>query len=468
MNGLMPLKERHLLMNQEEYQVKYNYLKFLSAEEAATARRERQSVLETIGDRVEWGFQDTKADVANLSKGCQLCGEGQWSCLFINNLCNGKCFYCPTQQTDLGQPETNTLIFDEPDTYVEYIRKFGFKGVSISGGEPLISFEKSLAFVKAVKGAFGDQVYVWLYTNGILLTDEKVEAFKQAGLDEMRFDIGATNYQTDKIELAVGQIPVVTVEIPAVPQEEELLKQKIRELKELGVDHLNLHQMRLTPYNFNQLIEQDYTYLHGEKVTVLESELTALRLIQYNLDEGIGLPINYCSFVYKNRFQQSANRMKHAPLVVNPWEGLTGNGYIRRLFAKLEPVQKEEILTGFSFYFEQQLASFDEAKQELSFHHYILDEIEKMGLSVQLEYHVSKIFPQPTGLNPYKPIVLDDKKEVVVERRPANLAIQLSSEKINLLKEIFDHRCQYEESEDGTIQQIMGFEFIPEGLGEYY
>ena len=132
-----------MLRNQEEYQVKYNYLKFPSPDEAATAMLERQQILEAIGDRVQWGFHKSKVDVTKLSRGCQLCGEGQWSCLFINNLCNGKCFYCPTQQTDLARPETNTLIFDEPETYVEYIRRFGFKGVSISGGEPLISFDKS-------------------------------------------------------------------------------------------------------------------------------------------------------------------------------------------------------------------------------------------------------------------------------------------------------------------------------------
>ena len=468
MNGLTPLKERHLLKNQEEYQVKYNYLKFPSPEEAATAMQERQAILSAIESRVKWGFHNSKVDVSNLSKGCQLCGEGQWSCLFINNLCNGKCFYCPTQQNDLAQPETNTLIFEEPETYVDYIRKFGFKGVSISGGEPLISFEKSLAFVKAVKDEFGDEVYVWLYTNGILLTTEKVEALKQAGLDEMRFDIGATNYKTDKLKLAIGQIPVVTVEIPAVPQEEELLKQKLHELKELGVNHVNFHQMRLTPYNFNQLIEHDYTYLHGEKVTVLESELTALRLIQYSLDEGINLPINYCSFVYKNRFQKSANRKKHAPMVAKPWESVTENGFIRRLFVKPNQEQKEELLNEMDFYIDQQLAFYNEARNELDFHPYILDEIKNMGFAVQLEYHVSQIFPQNTELNEYISIELTDEKEVVVERRAAALSILLDAEKLELLEELLAGGTQYEESEDAAIQQIMTHEFIPEGLGEYY
>ena len=468
MNGLTPLKKRYLLRNQEEYQVKYNYLKFPSPEEAAAAMLERQQILSAIENRVEWGFHNSKVDVAKLSRGCQLCGEGQWSCLFINNLCNGKCFYCPTQQTDLAQPETNTLIFEEPETYVEYIRQFGFKGVSISGGEPLITFEKSLAFIKAVKDSFGEEVYVWLYTNGILLTPEKVEALKVAGLNEIRFDIGATDYKTDNLKLAVGQIPVVTVEIPAVPQEEELLKNKIRELKDLGVSHLNFHQMRLTPYNFNKLVEHDYTYTHGEKVTVIESELTALRLIQFSLDEGVNLPINYCSFVYKNRHQKSANRKKHAPYVVYPWECITQNGFIRNLYAKIEPDKKDRLIEVFASGKTELKMSFSPKTGRLDFSTDLFAQIKSLQVPVFVEYHVSHIFPQATGINDFETVSLTGEKEVVVERRLAALPIELDAEKLVLMENILSGKCQYQESYDADWQQIMTHEFIPDGLGEYY
>ncbi len=468
MNRLTPLKSRLLLRNQEEYQVKYNYLKFPSPEEANAALLERQAILEAIGSRIKWGFHESKADITNLSKGCLLCGEGQWSCLFINNLCNGRCFYCPAQQTDIARPETNTLIFDEPHDYVEYIRKFGFKGVSISGGEPLITFGKSLSFVKAVKDAFGNEVYVWLYTNGILLTSEKVEELRNAGLDEMRFDIGATGYLTDKIKLAVGKIPVVTVEIPAVPQEEEVLKQKIRELKEIGVNHLNLHQMRLTPHNFHQLIEHDYTYLHGEKVTVLESELTALRLMKYNLDEKINLPINYCSFVYKNRHQKSANRKKHAPLVAKPWEEVTENGYIRNFYAEILPEKRDSVMKAISGPECSGKYFLHSKTGRLDIPHGMLELFSSENIPVFVEYHVSHIFPQPTGLYEHLPVPLTYERDVVVERRPASVPVALTGPRKQLMEQILFGEARYQESDDEGIQQIMSFEFIPDGLQEYY
>jgi pyruvate formate-lyase activating enzyme-like uncharacterized protein len=468
MNRLTPLKERLLTKNQEEYQVKYNYLKFPSPEEAATAMQERQAILSVIESRVKWGFHKSKVDVSKLSKGCQLCGEGQWSCLFINNLCNGKCFYCPTQQSDMGQPETNTLLFDDPQTYVDYIREFGFKGVSISGGEPLISFEKSLSFVAAVKNAFADEVYVWMYTNGILLTPEKVEALKSAGLNEIRFDIGATDYKTDQLKLAVGRIPVVTVEIPAVPHEEELLKQKIRELKDLGVNHLNFHQMRLTPYNFNKLIEHDYTYSHGEKVTVMDSELTALRLIRFSLDEGIDLPINYCSFVYKNRHQKSANRQKHASIVKYSWEEITGNGFIRNLFVKVKADDHHSIQKQFENELAEGKMAFSSSINRLDFHEGQLQAVKSLQLPLFIEYHVSQIFPQATGLNDFQTIYLNEDSEVVVERRPATLPIELDAQKLEVVEKLLSGEIQYSEIEDAQTQQIMTFEIIPAGLGDYY
>jgi uncharacterized protein len=76
----------------------------------------------------------------------------------------------------------------------------------------------------------------------------------------------------------------------------------------MGINHLHLHQLRLTPHNRSKFKNRPYTFLHGEKVTVLESELTALALIRQASSQRLTLPINYCSFVYKHRYQRTAAR----------------------------------------------------------------------------------------------------------------------------------------------------------------
>jgi len=213
------------------------------------------------------------------------------------------------------------------------VAAMGFNGVSISGGEPLLTPDLTLAYLRAVRQRSGADVHLWLYTNGTLLTADLCNRLKDAGLDEIRFDLGAVRYNLKKLRLAVGCIPTVTVEIPAVPEDEELLKRKMVEMAEAGVNHLNLHQMRLTPYNFGPLTERDYTFLHGEKVTVLESELCALRMVRFGLAQDIPLPVNYCSFPYKRRFQHAAARRRAALAVCASGEVVTEPGYLRTLSA---------------------------------------------------------------------------------------------------------------------------------------
>jgi pyruvate formate-lyase activating enzyme-like uncharacterized protein len=288
-------------------------------------------LLTWLREHAEFGCNDTKVDCRRLSPGCQTCAAGGWSCLFVNGRCNASCFYCPTPQDETGDPLTNGIPFATPEDYAEYVMRFGFSGASVSGGEPLLTLDRTLAYLAAVRQRAGDAVHLWLYTNGTLLTREIAEALRDAGLDEIRFDIGATNYNLSKLQLAVGCIPTVTVEIPAVPEDELLLRDKLLEMATIGVQHLNLHQMRLTPHNFRHLANRDYTFVHGEKVTVLESELVALRLVRHAIEHQIDLPVNYCSFPYKRRFQHVAARRRGIPFVKSGDEVVTAAGYLRAL-----------------------------------------------------------------------------------------------------------------------------------------
>jgi len=324
-------QEQLIESNRREYGRLYDLLPFATPERLVAANAERAELLQWLSQHAQFGYAATKIDCNNLSPGCRQCGDGSWSCLFINGHCNGRCFYCPTAQDDDGLPVTNGLAFSSPDDYAAYVAQLGFTGVSISGGEPLMTADLTLDYLKAVRARCGDQVHLWMYTNGTLLTSVLCRRLRDAGLNEIRFDIGAVRYNLKKLRLAVGCIPTVTVEIPAVPEDEGLLRQKMVEMAETGVNHLNLHQMRLTPYNFGPLTERGYTFIHGEKVTVLESELSALRSVRFGLEQGINLPVNYCSFPYKRRFQHAAARRRAALNVCNSDEQVTEPGYLRTL-----------------------------------------------------------------------------------------------------------------------------------------
>ena len=331
MKALINNQKNQIAANRKEYGIYYDQLKKSSYYRLMEADEERSRLISEIEGKVGYLSNGTKPFAHAVSPGCRLCGEGHWSCLFVNNRCNCKCFYCPTPQVDTSIPETQGITFDNPENYIGYIKKFGFKGVGLSGGEPLLTFGTTINFLSKIKKEFGDSVYVWMYTNGTLLDKEKAIKLAESGLDEIRFDLAATEYNTKYLKLALGKIPNVTVEIPAIPEDIAQLKNMAIELDSLGVNYLNLHQMRLTPHNFKNLFNRHYTFLHGQKVTVLESELTALKIINFVFQHGLTLPVNYCSFHYKSHYQKVAFRKKAAAFVFNGQEEINQNGFIRIL-----------------------------------------------------------------------------------------------------------------------------------------
>jgi len=401
---------RQLLIdsNRREYGSLYDLLTFASPEQLAAASAERNDLLQWLEQRARFGCAGTKVDCNGLSPGCLRCGDGGWSCLFINGRCNGRCFYCPTAQDDDGPPATNGVAFTTPDDYASYVAAMGFSGVSISGGEPLMTPDLTLAYLDAVRKRCGDGVHLWLYTNGTLLTADLCSRLRDAGVNEIRFDLGAVRYNLKKLRLAVGCISTVTVEIPAVPEDEELLQRKMVEMGEAGVNHLNLHQMRLTPHNFGPLTERGYTFLHGEKVTVLESELSALRSVRFGLERGIPLPVNYCSFPYKRRFQHAAARRRAAQTVCVAGETVTEPGYLRTLTA-----------TG-------------------------------------VRYCEAALLQNPSYRYPFEKIVLETGRALYLERRPLTPELELSDAE----------RSALEAGEPP--ERVVRFERIESGLAEYF
>jgi len=347
--------EKIIDANIREYGSGYRLLSFPDPEASAAMMAERETLLDWLCGHAETGCAGTKVDCSMLAPGCERCVEGGWSCLFINGRCNARCFYCPTAQDDDGPPVTNGIAFNCPDDYADYLERFAFTGASISGGEPLLTPELSISYIEAARHRLGDRIHIWLYTNGTMLTPELCCRLRDAGLDEIRFDLGAVKYNLKKLKIAVGVIPVVTVEIPAVPEDEALMQQKIVEMKEAGVMYLNLHQLRLTPHNFQHLLARGYLFSHGEKVTVPDSELTALRLVRFSIESGIGLPINYCSFPYKRRFQHAAARRRAAVPVCGIDESVTEAGYLRRINGNSVRYSEAVILQqpGFRFPFEK-------------------------------------------------------------------------------------------------------------------
>lgn len=216
-----------------------------------------------------------------------------------------------------------------------------------------------------------------MYTNGYLIDKNKLITLKEAGLNEMRFNIAARHYDLKAVKMAADIIDTVTVEIPAVPEDYEILKRCLPKMKAIGVVHLNLHQLFASHDCYKQFVNRRYTFLHQPDIPVLESEMTALRLIKYSLDNNIGLAINYCCAIYKYRFQKKAYRERFQSFIRERYEGLTESGFIRRLAIQDTPSNIKKLVKIFQGNnFHENLWFCNEINNMLFFHHSLLRHID--------------------------------------------------------------------------------------------
>ena len=465
------LKDKSLLVEQNcrEYPDTCGVMNWITEQKAAVAEKNRRELLESLSNAVKWQFSGTKPYTRKLSPGCTICGEGDWSCLFINGLCNARCFYCPSEQRAKGVPVTNTLSFDSPDDYRDYVSAFRIRGVSFSGGEPLLTFDRILKFLKKLKKSENGIRHIWMYTNGILATRDKLKALADAGIDEIRFDISAHHYHTDKVRMAVGIIPTVTVEIPAIPEDLPPLKEVVKILCDSGVNFLNLHQLRCTPYNNANLMARPYTFLHGPGVTVLESELTALALMQYTLDHNITLPVNYCSFVFKNQFQAAGVRRRSAEMMRTGYEDVTKKGFIRRMGIIGAPQDIEKnIRTLEAQGCDNSLWQVEKGGDQLFFSASLWQYIDFSGCDLAVSYFNTTLRPSVSYSNPFKEIRLNRHRKLVIEKKTVIKANTLERDMIQSFADDYIRDTRQDPETAPRFPDLETYEKFPRGLMEYY
>ena len=317
--------------------VSYKKMKILSESEADLFTSHRDEILQDLKGKVNLCSKGSKIYTGKLSEGCKICAGHAWACLFVNRLCTSNCFFCPQNRAvnkEAPPHDGLDINFNNPKVFIKYLKKFGYRGVGFSGGEPLLVLDTLLEYIRVIRKEFGKGYYIWLYTNGSLVNIAVMRLLNEAGLNEIRFNIYPGRYDLNKVALAKQFIKVVTVEIPAIPEDEEYLRKSLSDMRRIGVDHLNLHQLYATKANINSYINRNYTFLHHQCwPPVMESEFTALKIIRYAADNRIKLSINYCSSVFKRRFQGSSARKLFAYYNVESFETITENGFIRRLSA---------------------------------------------------------------------------------------------------------------------------------------
>lgn len=470
-------------MNEREFPPERFFLRWVSREDAQRHEEERRNILESLSDALSSTCKGSKPFWKALSPGCVICSEGAWSCLFINNLCNASCFFCPAPQNDVDEPGTSALTFPDPEEYADYIERMGFAGVSVSGGEPLMSQERTFSFLRSLKRRLGSRMYLWMYTNGSLLGRDTAKRLAEAGLDEIRINIASRGYDTAALRAARGTVPVLTVEIPAIPEDGGKVRDLLEDLCDLGVSHLNIHQIRCTPHNAARLMQRGYTFLHGPYVAVLESERAALEILRAACLKELPIGVNYCSAIYRHRYQTRNARRRWATLMKRPFEDITEAGLIRTVTVEGTPSQvgalKERIETHAHDPVQYQVSS-DLTRMNISSS--LVPIALASDVDVSVSYDLAAIRPCHSYRNLFKEIELDTGRILVVERGTAFPKARLGADELDVfVKNFVEGPCadpdrvyeslrerSFDEGRLAQWQRIIQAEALRCGLLEYY
>lgn len=271
--------------------------------EAAVERRNAELMgeikgLKRLGNRTCYVGDDRK-----FPMGCRSClfGTGL-SAIRKTNKCNLACKFC----YDFGQManippigeglwEIGGTKFYEED--VELLLSIQQKptGISYVYLEPFMEIEKYYGIIKRFRAA---GVHQHLYTNGTLATEENLRALGEAGLDELRFNLGASGCADRVIEnIAVAKryIPQVGIETPMTPEFFDAFMQKKQAILHTGLDFINCAELHLNENNIdNYYGENLYCTRLGYISPIWSRELT-LKFMKLADDEGWDVAVHDCS-----------------------------------------------------------------------------------------------------------------------------------------------------------------------------
>lgn len=238
--------------------------------------------------------------------------------LFVTGLCRFRCFYCPVSErrNQKDVVYANERRVESDADVLDEARAIGASGTGITGGDPLGVIDRTEHYVRLLKGAFGTEHNIHLYTHEP--NAEKLERLARAGLDEFRLHI--PHYLWGPLASDGGAYRALLesapswgirrgVEIPVLPEKELELRSLLRSLEQIGVDFVNLNELEFSETNERNLIGRGYRGRIGEDWSVEGSREVAARIVR---ELRLSIPIHYCSSGFKDGIQLRQRLLRRA------------------------------------------------------------------------------------------------------------------------------------------------------------
>lgn len=277
------------------------YAVLAQIERAVEARR-KAMLAEIPGLKSLEGRTFYVGDDAKFPGGCRSCllGTGL-SAIRKTNKCNIQCPFCYNYGELHCQPpigdglwEIGGTKFYEEDIPLLLSLHQKPTGIAYVYLEPFMEIEKYYGIISLFRKA---GVHQHMYTNGTLCTEENLRALGEAGLDELRFNLGASGCADkviDSIATAKKYIPKAGIETPMTPDFFEQFQQKKERILATGLDFINCAELHLNPNNIgNYEGAPMYMTRLGYLSPIWSRDLT-LRLMKQAAEEQWPIAVHDC------------------------------------------------------------------------------------------------------------------------------------------------------------------------------
>jgi uncharacterized protein len=287
---------------------------------AQTSARARELLAALKAGGVKGSIENRTLYTRRLPPGCRGCLLGRGTNLYATGLCTRECFFCFNEKPRREEMAVHGIRVEKPEQAAEIVERYGLRSVGISGGEPLLEPERVLGVLRCLR-ALKPRVRVDLYTNGDLATEGLLSKLKEAGLDSVRINLVANDFNLRPVESALRLFQETTVEIPVVPALMEKLQRMVLDLDRMGAPFLILHELFECRENCEGVRARGHRSGAGGQSLlwrpVRGGEDAALELLLFALERTSRLSAYYCSCLTQ--------------------EGISGRGLARRRRLSIRP-----------------------------------------------------------------------------------------------------------------------------------
>ena len=266
-----------------------------------------------------------------VAEGCKYCVKGEKLVLFIGGKCSRNCWYCSLSE---NRKNNETIFANERPCknvkdLIDEAKISNAKGAGITGGDPLVYFDRTFSFAQALKKEFGKNFHIHIYLPLGLVEEIKIRKLSRY-IDEFRFHPSFLTIENEDLkEKEIEKIKMVSsvvgkancgIELPSLPEKKKEILDFILKL-ENDISFVNLNEFEISETNFDRVTKN---YRINKDSYTIKGSIQAGKWILRKLKKT-NLRAHVCTARTKDNYQY-VNRLRRYNVL--PYGNKTEDGTV--------------------------------------------------------------------------------------------------------------------------------------------